>query len=100
MQMEFRNFANYHQYFKIMIKVKNVKYHVFKELVYFIYTRKLENNLDFEFLKELYYEAEMRDIKELEKSVESRIIEMLTYNKDSWSSVLMMGWEINNNLLK
>uniref|UniRef100_U9TIL2 Uncharacterized protein n=1 Tax=Rhizophagus irregularis (strain DAOM 181602 / DAOM 197198 / MUCL 43194) TaxID=747089 RepID=U9TIL2_RHIID len=58
----------------------------------------LDVELDFNLLKEIYIESEMREIEELKMIVSKRIIKMI--NDDNWDEILILGWQTQNHDLK
>ncbi|CAG8450145.1 3389_t:CDS:2 [Diversispora eburnea] len=51
------------------IYIKDVSYIVFKTIIYFLYTGQIDKNLNFDIFKNVYYEADMREIPELTKII-------------------------------
>ncbi|CAB4429291.1 unnamed protein product [Rhizophagus irregularis] len=81
-----------------IIKINNVSYNCFHKIVEFLYTDNLDVELDFNLLKEIYIESEMREIEELKMIVSKRIIKMI--NDDNWDEILILGWQTQNHDLK
>ncbi|RIA99382.1 hypothetical protein C1645_811636 [Glomus cerebriforme] len=81
-----------------IIRMERVSYNCFYKLLYFIYTGKLDNNLTYEELIELYHESNSREINDLREIVSCRIIKFV--DEDTWEEILFLGWETKNNLLK
>ncbi|CAG8552156.1 7423_t:CDS:1 [Dentiscutata erythropus] len=80
-----------------IIQISGANYESFRAMIYFLYTAKLDEDLNFNILKHLYLEADMRDITQLRNIVESRLSK--TINIDNWHLVLILGWETRNNTL-
>ncbi|GBC06222.1 hypothetical protein RclHR1_00670014 [Rhizophagus clarus] len=81
-----------------IININNVTYNCFHKIIEFLYTDNLDAGLDFNLLKELYIESEMREIEELKMIVSKRIIKMIS--DDNWDEILMLGWQTRNHDLK
>nr|CAG8613274.1 901_t:CDS:2 [Entrophospora candida] len=76
----------------------NVSYECFKEILYFFYTNRLQENLLFEILRDLYLQANDINLEELKDLATTKIIKMIDEN--NWSEILMLGWRTNNLQLK
>ncbi|CAJ0870400.1 15216_t:CDS:2, partial [Entrophospora sp. SA101] len=76
----------------------NVSYECFKEILYFFYTNRLQENLLFEILRDLYLQANIINLEELKDLATTKIIKMIDEN--NWSEILMLGWSTNNLQLK
>ncbi|CAG8509407.1 13905_t:CDS:2 [Acaulospora morrowiae] len=79
------------------IHIKDVSYEIFKIIIYFLYTGHIDKNLDFEVLKNVYYEADMREIPELSKLISFLLVNLV--NKNNWDEILLMGWLTENSQL-
>ncbi|CAJ0922642.1 10819_t:CDS:2 [Entrophospora sp. SA101] len=81
-----------------IIPIKNVTYQCFKYLIYFLYSGKLNDDIPFDVLKDLFIEADIREIPELGELVASKIIDQVS--DDNWSEILFIGWKTKNYSLK
>ncbi|CAB4382573.1 POZ domain-containing protein [Rhizophagus irregularis] len=81
-----------------IITIKDVKYECFKRMINFLYSGKLDSNLSFEELKDLFIESDIRDIMELKKAVSTRIVKHV--NENYWDEILLMGWQMKNMEMK
>ncbi|RIA99384.1 hypothetical protein C1645_747562 [Glomus cerebriforme] len=82
----------------IVFHIEGVSYDCFYKLLYFIYTGKLDNNLTYEELIELYNESNWREIDDLKKIVSCRIINFV--NENTWDELLLLGWKTKNDVIK
>ncbi|RIA97124.1 hypothetical protein C1645_814513 [Glomus cerebriforme] len=81
-----------------VISIKDVKYECFKRMVYFLYSGKLDSGLCFEELRDLFVEADVRDIMDLKKAISMRIVKHV--NENYWDEILLMGWQTENAEMK
>ncbi|CAI2180503.1 362_t:CDS:1 [Funneliformis geosporum] len=81
-----------------VISIKDVKYECFKRMIYFLYSGKLDNGLSFEELKDLYIEADVRDIVDLKREGSKRIVRLV--DETSWDEILLIGWQTKNLEMK
>ena len=81
-----------------VIQIKDVKYECFKLIINHIYTNKLEKGLSFDMLKDLYLEADIRDLKLLKELVNQQIISLL--NNDNLDEILLVALQTRNEHLK
>ncbi|CAG8546595.1 16802_t:CDS:2 [Acaulospora colombiana] len=79
------------------IHVKDVSHNVFRIIIYFLYTGHVDENLDFDVLKNVYYEADMREITELSRMASVLLVRLV--NNTNWDEMLMLGWETGNSQL-
>ncbi|CAG8542874.1 8336_t:CDS:2 [Ambispora gerdemannii] len=80
------------------IPIKDVTYSSFQAIINYIYTGNLKRNLPLEALFEIHSKADMMDMENLQKAVESRL-KCLGKSKD-WDRVLVFAWRIGNVALK
>ncbi|GBB87560.1 hypothetical protein RclHR1_01400013 [Rhizophagus clarus] len=81
-----------------VILIKDVKFECFKRMIYFLYSGKLDKNLCFEELKDLFIEADIRGITELRKAVSMSIVKYIDENY--WDEILLMGWQMKSEEMK
>ncbi|CAJ0839483.1 7016_t:CDS:2 [Entrophospora sp. SA101] len=74
---------------------ENISSECFKEILYFLYTNRIQDNLSFNVLKDIYSEADMRDLEELKDLTAKKFIKMI--DKNNWSEILLLGWNTNNS---
>nr|CAG8617215.1 4257_t:CDS:1 [Entrophospora candida] len=73
----------------------NISSECFKEILHFLYTNRIQDNLSFNILKDIYSEADMRDLEELKDLTTKKLIKMI--DKNNWSEILLLGWNTNNS---
>ncbi|CAI2164552.1 19510_t:CDS:1, partial [Funneliformis geosporum] len=83
---------------KIIIKMDGFAYDSFYRLLHYIYTGKLDDDLNFEELCDLYNEANLREIHDLKKLLCCRIIDFVDEN--NLDILFMLGVKTKNNVLK
>ncbi|CAG8607354.1 9868_t:CDS:2 [Funneliformis caledonium] len=83
---------------KIIINMDGVSYNSFYRLLYYIYTGKLDDNLSFEELLDLYNEANSREIHDLKQILSCRIIDLVDEN--NLDILFTLGIKTKNNVLK
>ncbi|CAG8462822.1 19825_t:CDS:1 [Racocetra fulgida] len=76
------------------IPIKHIPFETFRSILYYLYTFKLDDNLDFSILKDVYTNADMMRLEQLSQLVADRIIRMVDY--DNWDQVLDLGWKSNS----
>ncbi|CAG8666989.1 11411_t:CDS:2 [Funneliformis caledonium] len=81
-----------------VISIKDVNFECFKRMIYFLYSGRLDNELSFEELKDLYIEADVRDISDLKREGSKRIVRLV--DETSWDEILLMGWQTKNLEMK
>ncbi|CAH1764345.1 2144_t:CDS:2 [Entrophospora sp. SA101] len=81
-----------------VIPIKEIDYEIFKCVMYYLYTGKLEENLQLEQLKEAYMKADMLGLENLTKIIANRIAEDV--NHDNWDEILLLGWKMGDTCLK
>ncbi|CAG8715045.1 14444_t:CDS:2 [Dentiscutata erythropus] len=80
------------------IHVQDASFECFHAMFYFLYTNKLQEGLSFTILKELYYEADMRDMVDLAKLVVFKVAGMI--NSENFDDVFMMAYQTENIWLR
>ncbi len=83
---------------KIVINMNGDKFDGFYGLLYYIYTKKLRDNLTFEELMDLYNEADSREINDLKILISCRMINLLDEN--NMDTLFTLGLKTQNNILK
>ncbi|CAG8700384.1 1784_t:CDS:1, partial [Funneliformis mosseae] len=83
---------------KIVIKMDGVSYDSFYRLLYYIYTGKLDENLSFEELLDLYNETSSREIHDLKQLLSCRIIDFVDDN--NLDILFTLALRTKNNVLK
>ncbi|CAG8678825.1 12508_t:CDS:1, partial [Funneliformis caledonium] len=83
---------------KIIINMDGVAYNSFYRLLYYIYTGKLDDNLSFEELLDLYNETISREIHDLKQLLSCRIINFVDEN--NLDTLFTLGFTTKNNVLK
>ncbi|CAI2178077.1 6865_t:CDS:1, partial [Funneliformis geosporum] len=83
---------------KININMDGVSYDSFYRLLHYIYTGKLDDNLGFDELLDLYNEANLREIRDLKKLLSCRIIGFVDEN--NLDILFTLGFTTKNNVLK
>ncbi|CAG8473328.1 2336_t:CDS:1 [Acaulospora colombiana] len=76
-----------------IIPIQHVPFETFRVILYFLYTFKLEDGLDFDTLKDVYVNADMMRLEQLAQLVADRII--LLVDRNNWDQVLEIGWKSN-----
>ncbi|CAB4416734.1 unnamed protein product [Rhizophagus irregularis] len=82
----------------LIFHIEGVSYNCFHKLLYFVYTGRIDNNLSYDELIELYKESNWREINDLKEITSCRIIKFI--NESTWDEILLLGWKSNNNVLK
>ncbi|CAG8443840.1 10282_t:CDS:2 [Ambispora gerdemannii] len=80
------------------IPIKHMEYNTFRSILYYLYTGKLEDGLEFGVLKDVYSKADMLNLEKLEEIVADRIADMV--DLDNWDEILMLSWEVGDAHLK
>ncbi|CAG8500586.1 6558_t:CDS:2, partial [Ambispora leptoticha] len=80
------------------IPIKHMEYNTFRSILYYLYTGKLEDGLEFDVLKDVYSKADMLNLEKLEEIVADRIADMV--DLDNWDEILMLAWEVGDTHLK
>jgi len=80
------------------IHVTGMKFRVFKAILYYLYTDKLEEDLSLDALQNLYFDSETRHLEELKEMVLIRIGEMADIH--TWDQILRFSLKINEDKLK
>ncbi|CAG8566180.1 3819_t:CDS:1 [Dentiscutata erythropus] len=81
-----------------VIPIKEVEYEIFRCIMYYLYTGKLEENLELDCLKAAYMKADMLGLETLGKILANRIAEDV--NSDNWDEILLLGWQMGDMCLK
>ncbi|CAG8480507.1 2338_t:CDS:1, partial [Dentiscutata heterogama] len=81
-----------------IIPIKEVEYEIFRCIMYYLYTGKLEENLELDCLKAAYMKADMLGLETLGKILANRIAEDV--NSDNWDEILLLGWQMGDMCLK
>ncbi|CAG8473375.1 10593_t:CDS:1 [Cetraspora pellucida] len=76
------------------IPIKHIPFDTFRTILYYLYTLKLDDNLDFSILKDVYINADMMRLEQLCQLVADKIIRTVDY--DNWDQVLELGWKSNS----
>ncbi|CAG8596916.1 15262_t:CDS:1 [Acaulospora colombiana] len=80
------------------IPIKHMEYTTFRSILYYLYTGKLEEGLEFDVLKDVYSKADMLNLERFGEMVADRIADMV--NSDNWDEILMLAWEVGDSRLK
>ncbi|KAG9286964.1 hypothetical protein G9A89_001202 [Geosiphon pyriformis] len=80
------------------IPIKHMEYTTFRSILYYLYTGKLDEGLEFDVLKDVYSKADMLNLEKLEEIVADRIADMV--DLDNWDEILMLAWEVGDTHLK
>ncbi|CAG8492841.1 18730_t:CDS:1 [Racocetra fulgida] len=76
------------------IPIRHSKAESFRAMLYYLYTTKLESGLSLDTLKNLYFEADMREIYGLRDLVVSRMADMI--DQDNWGNVVEFSLQIDD----
>ncbi|GBB92082.1 hypothetical protein RclHR1_01960032 [Rhizophagus clarus] len=82
----------------LIFHIEGVSYNCFYKLLYFVYTGRIDNNLSYNELVELYNESNWREINDLKEIISCKIIKFV--NENTWDEILLLGWKTKNNVLK
>ncbi|CAG8808358.1 4845_t:CDS:1, partial [Racocetra fulgida] len=80
------------------IPIKHMEYTTFRSILYYLYTGKLEEGLQFNVLKDVYSKADMLNLEKFGEMAADRIADMV--NGDNWDEILMLAWEVGDARLK
>jgi hypothetical protein len=80
------------------IPIKHMEYTTFRSILYYLYTGKLEDRLEFDVLKDVYSKADMLNLERFGEMVADRIADMV--NSYNWDEILMLAWEVDDSRLK
>ncbi|CAJ0836562.1 20260_t:CDS:2 [Entrophospora sp. SA101] len=80
------------------IAIRDMPYKTFRSIVHHLYTNKLEDDLTFELLREIFSKADMLGIPQLETMAAERMVRLI--NSENWDQILMLGWEFQDNRLR
>lgn len=80
------------------IPIKHMEYTTFRSILYYLYTGKLEDGLEFDVLKDVYSKADMLNLEKFEEMVADRIADMV--DLDNWDEILILAWEVRDSRLK
>ncbi|CAI2166700.1 17442_t:CDS:1 [Funneliformis geosporum] len=81
-----------------IIPIKEIDYEIFRCVMYYLYTGKLEENLELDTLKSAYMKADMLGLETFGKLLANRIAEDV--NVDNWDEILLLGWQMGDTCLK
>ncbi|RGB39659.1 hypothetical protein C1646_664401 [Rhizophagus diaphanus] len=80
------------------IPIKEIDYEIFRCVMYYLYTGKLEENLELDTFKAAYMKADMLGLEAFGKLLAVRIAEDV--NADNWDEILLLGWQMGDTCLK
>nr|CAG8632567.1 2823_t:CDS:2 [Entrophospora candida] len=80
------------------IAIRDMPYKTFRSIVHHLYTNKLEDDLTFELLREIFSKADMLGIPQLGTMATERMVRLI--NSENWDQILMLGWEFQDNRLR
>ncbi|CAG8510375.1 4228_t:CDS:10 [Diversispora eburnea] len=81
-----------------IVPIKEIDYEIFRCVLFYLYTGKLEENLELDILKTAYMKADMLGLETFGKLLANRIAEDV--NNDNWDEILLLGWQMNDSCLK
>src|SRR6266540_1979066 len=81
-----------------IIPIKEIDYEIFRCVMYYLYTGKLEDDLELDTLKSAYMKADMLGLETFGKLLANRIAEDV--NCDNWDEILLLGWQMGDTCLK
>ena len=80
------------------IAIKQMEYTTFRSVLYYLYTGGLEEDLQFDVLKDVYSKADMLNLEKFGEMIADRIAEMVDLN--NWNEVLTLAWEVGDSQLR
>ncbi|CAG8529757.1 4491_t:CDS:2 [Funneliformis mosseae] len=77
-----------------VIPIKEIPFEAFRTILFYLYTLRLQDGLDFDVLKDIYSNADMMRLEQLTQLVADRIVHLVTLG--NCHQVLDLAWNSNS----
>ncbi|CAG8438166.1 2039_t:CDS:2 [Rhizophagus irregularis] len=77
-----------------IIPIKHIPFDTFRVILFYLYTLKLQDDLDFDLLRDIYTNADMMRLEQLTQLVADRIIYLV--NLENCHQLLELAWNSNS----